>query len=139
MSRPIYKDDKSVSNDVKAIRLISDQYHNIRDHKTEIEATLSLSFVNGQNCPHATERDPCRPMHSAECTKWAHREGNPIRNIVVLPIPARLSNSFIVEVPANKQSEFKKCLWDLSLMGRVNTWPMTRQDTSFVIHFPDTT
>ena len=136
MSCPIYKDDDRTPFDVKCTRKIASQYSGIVDKAHEEETAIFIQFTNFNEgeCEYGS---PCSPLNDNRCQNW-DIYGVPRRPIVVMPRPARMSNSCIVNVPTNKKAEFEKTLSELSLLGRVNTFPRQRDDTTYLIHFPDT-
>ena len=136
MSCPIYKDNDRTPHDIKCARRVASQYSGIVNRQVEEETSIYVQFTNFTD-GHCQYGSPCTPSHDSRCTHW-DIYGQPIRPIVIMPRPARMSNSVIVNVPNNKRSEFEKCLADLSLIGRVNTFPRQRDDTNFLLHTPDT-
>ena len=134
MSCPIYKDNDRTPYDIKCTRKIASQYSGIVDRKVEDETAIFLQFSDFNRCEAGA---PCTPSHDPRCKNWDPL-GFPVRPIVIMPRPARMTNSCIVHVPTNKKGEFEKCLQELSLQGRINTFPRSRDDTTYMVHFPCT-
>ena len=134
MSRPIYKDDKSTSYDVRVARKTAIQYRKINNEEENNKEAIYIDFKDFHNCQYGT---PCSPGHSPDCLNW-DRYDCPRRAPVSMPIAARMSNSVLVFVPKGKQQDFDKTLKELSLLGRVNTWQSHKDDTTYLLHIPDT-
>ena len=117
MSRPIYKDDKSTSYDVRTTRKIAIQYRNINNEEENNKESIYVDFMDYHKCQYGT---PCTPQHDQRCRNW-DRYDCPRRPPVSIPIAARMSNSVLVFVPKGKNQDFDRTLKELSLILN-QTW-----------------
>ena len=97
MSRAIYKDNDKTQFDLKVIRRTSNQYKYIADTQEEEKESIFVQFKDFTNCP-VSGGGVCSAGHDPRCKNW-DRFGIPIRPIVQIPIPARMTKSGVLKYP----------------------------------------